>query len=310
MTTSPYYPYRSEAARDFCFAYFDSLAAKEWPIASEERTVPTAHGPTFIRTSGPPDAQPLVLLPGAATTSLMWVPNIQALSAQYRTFAVDQIGDFGRSTCTKPPRTMNDLVGWLNEFFDALELRGGINLVGISGGGALAAQYALHFPARLNKVVLLAPGNTVLRLRTEFWVRVTLAVIASRWFLPSFVRWIFADMTRKDPKWIDATLEGILINFRNLQMRKTPIPPVLTDAEWRGLQVPVLFLVGEHEVIYSAERAVHRLKRVAPMVRTEIVPGAGHDLTFAQAEMVNEKILGFLSEGPGASTTVADAIVS
>lgn len=123
------------------------------PLPSQERTVPTAYGPTFVRISGPTSAPPIVLLPGAATPSLMWVPNIQALSAEYHTFAVDQIGDFGQSICTKPLRQYNDLLAWLNELLDALDLRGGVNLVGISFGGALAAEYALHFPGRLNKVV-------------------------------------------------------------------------------------------------------------------------------------------------------------
>ena len=64
----------------------------EWPSAWEERTVPTTYGATFVRTSGPATAPPLVLLPGAATTSLMWAPNIQALSVEYKIFAVDQMG--------------------------------------------------------------------------------------------------------------------------------------------------------------------------------------------------------------------------
>jgi pimeloyl-ACP methyl ester carboxylesterase len=71
---------------------------------------------------------------------------------------------------------------------------------------------------------------------------------------------------------------------------------VLTDAEWGGLRVPALLLVGEHEVIYSAEKAVCRLKRVAPKVSAGIIPGAGHDLTFVQAAMVHQRILEFLKQ--------------
>jgi pimeloyl-ACP methyl ester carboxylesterase len=293
--TSSCYQYRSEAARDFCFAYFDARAAREWPIASEERTVPTSYGPTFVRIGGPPGAPPLVLLPGAAAPSLMWVPNVQALSARYRTFAVDQIGDFGRSYCTRPLRRFNDLLGWLNELFDTLELGSGINLTGISFGGALAARYALLFPGRVNKVVLLAPAATVLRLKTGFMVRLIGAAIWRK-RLPSLVRWMFADMARKDPQWVDATIEELLLNMRSLERREIPNPRVWSDAEWASLKVPALFLVGEHEVIYSAEKAVRRLKRVAPQVRTEIIPGAGHDLTFAQAAVINQKILEFLGE--------------
>jgi pimeloyl-ACP methyl ester carboxylesterase len=91
---STYYPYRSEAARDSCFSYLDSMAATNWPAGGEERTVLTSFGPTFVRVNGPEAAPPVVLLHGAASNSLMWAPNIEALSAGHRTFAVDQISDF------------------------------------------------------------------------------------------------------------------------------------------------------------------------------------------------------------------------
>jgi pimeloyl-ACP methyl ester carboxylesterase len=103
-------------------------------------------------------------------------------------------------------------------------------------------------------------------------------------------------MARKDPKWVDATLEQLSLTMRCLRPRHVPVPPVLTDGEWGSLQVPALFLVGEHEVIYSAKKAMRRLKRVAPGVHAEIIPGAGHDLTLVQAAMVNQRILEFLQK--------------
>jgi pimeloyl-ACP methyl ester carboxylesterase len=101
-------------------------------------------------------------------------------------------------------------------------------------------------------------------------------------------------MARTDPQWLDSTIEMLLLNMRSIQRHKTPIPPVLTDSEWGSLRTPALFLAGEHEVIYSAEKAARRLQRVAPQVTAEIIPGAGHDLTFVQTSTVNEKILRFL----------------
>ncbi|MBS1859391.1 MAG: alpha/beta hydrolase, partial [Acidobacteria bacterium] len=261
--------------------------------------VPTAFGDTFVRVSGPPAAPLLVLLHGAGATSLMWAPNIAALSAEYRTVAVDQIGEFGRSVCTTPPRTLHDLIAWLDELIQALGARDRVSLAGMSYGGALAVQFALQLPDRLEKLILLAPGATVLRPPAEFWLRLIALGIARERGLRAFFRWIFADMARTDPQWIDSTLEQLSLNMRSVQRHKTPIPPVLTDAEWAGLRVPALFLAGEHEVIYSAEKAVRRLQRVAPQVTAEIVPGAGHDLTFAQTSMVNARILRFLHQDPG-----------
>lgn len=291
--TPTYFPYRSAKARDSYFTFYDALAAKEWPVVSEERMVRTSYGETFVRVTGPDGAPPLVLLPGAVSTSLMWAPNIKALSEACRTYAVDQIGDVGRSTCTRPVRHLNDLLAWLDELFDALELGNGINLMGCSYGGSLTAEYAMHAPQRLNTVVLVAPGATVLHVSPEFVMRLALAAIASlRWLRP-FIRWIFADTVRKDPAWLDPMVDQLRLAMQSIQ-RRLPIPPVWTAAKWRALTVPALFLLGEHETVYDAHKAVRRLKRVAPQVTAEILPGAGHDLTIVQAEMVNRSVVEFV----------------
>jgi len=296
MSIPAYFPFRSAGVRDSYFAHYDSLALKEWPVASEERMVPTSYGQTFVRITGPADAPPLVLLPGAVTTSLMWAPNIQALSAACRTFAVDQIGDIGRTTCTKPVQRLNDLLVWLDELFDALELGDRINVMGVSFGGWLTSEYARHAPHRLSTVILLAPGATVLRFSAQFMIRLTLAAIDPRWCLRRLARWMFADQVRKHPEWLHPWLDHMRMNMRSLAPRSLPFPPVWTDAEWGALSVPALFLVGEHETIYDAGKAVRRVKRVAPQVTAEIISGAGHDLTLAQPEAVDRRVLEFVKQ--------------
>ncbi len=99
MKTPAYHPFRSAEAKAKYLALYDE-AAKDWPIPSEGRMVDTSYGQTFVRISGPVDAPPLVLLPGAGCCSLMWRLNIEALSQRHRTYAVDtliNIGCVGRS---------------------------------------------------------------------------------------------------------------------------------------------------------------------------------------------------------------------
>jgi pimeloyl-ACP methyl ester carboxylesterase len=288
-------------AKQLCLHYLDGQAARVWPLATEEQIVPTSFGETFVRLTGPPGAPMLVLLHGAGTTSLMWSPNVETLSRQYRTVAVDQMGEFGRSTCLRPVQSLQNLTDWLDELISGLEPRSGVTLIGMSYGGALAAQYALRFPERLQSLVLLAPGSTILRPPAEFWLRLLVLAIARQRGLRWFFQWIFADMAHKQPQWIDSTIEELTLNLRSVQRHHPPMPPVLTDAEWGSLRPPTLFLAGEHEVIYSAGKAVRRLNRVAPQVSTEIIPDAGHDLTFAQPELVNERILRFLKTERAAS---------
>ena len=300
MSIPEYFPYKSLAVRDDYFRHYDALAARQWPIPSETRMVPTSHGDTFVRIGGRADAPPLVLLPGAGATSLMWAHCVGGLSEEYRTIAVDQIGEIGRSTATRPVRDLDDQLHWLNELFDVMELGNQVNLMGLSYGGALSAQFAVHYPQRLGKLVLLAPGNTILRCSMEFFARMILMLINRKRYLPKFARWIFADAARKDPRLFEETLAELCIAMSILAPHKTPIPPVMTDAEWSGLQVPALFVIGEHETIYPVDKVLRRLKRVAPQIKTEVIPGAGHDLTFVQPGLVNRAALEFLGVPVGA----------
>jgi pimeloyl-ACP methyl ester carboxylesterase len=74
----------------------------------------------------------------------------------------------------------------------------------------------------------------------------------------------------------------------------------------QGFGVPCLFLVGANEKIYSAEAAVRRLNRVAPQAKAEIIPGAGHDLTIVNPDLVTRKVLEFLGEREGVAARKAD----
>ena len=71
---------------------------------------------------------------------------------------------------------------------------------------------------------------------------------------------------------------------------------VLSDQALRDLKVPSLYLVGENEKVYPARKALERLNRVAPQIKTGLIPQTGHDLWIVQAELVTNKLLGFLGD--------------
>jgi pimeloyl-ACP methyl ester carboxylesterase len=170
---------------------------------------------------------------------------------------------------------------WLDELFHALGLGDAINLVGLSYGVWLAAQYALRFPMRIRKMVLLAPGG-VLPPSIEFMLRGSLVLTGNRRLARTVVNWLFEDLARKDPARVEASLDRMMMGLQCLAMRRPPGASVLRDEELRSLRMPTLVLVGDHEKIYSPVKAIARLKSVAPQIQVEIVPGAGYDLTIAQ----------------------------
>src|SRR4030095_3621171 len=88
--------YKSLAGERAIRARYDSLLAS-WPVPCATLEVPSRYGSTFVIASGNESAQPLVLIHGAGSNSAMWAGDVGEYSCHYRVYAVDLLGEPGRS---------------------------------------------------------------------------------------------------------------------------------------------------------------------------------------------------------------------
>ena len=107
-----------EGEASYLAAY--DAALKLWPVPCDERDIPTRFGTTHVLVSGPKDAPPLVLLHGYMATSAMWSVNIADFSRDYRVYAVDVMGQPGKSVPDEPVRNAADYAVWLTATLDGL----------------------------------------------------------------------------------------------------------------------------------------------------------------------------------------------
>ncbi len=304
VSTASYHPFKSEKKQRAYLEYY-AEREKSWPVDFEDLRIETSYGQTFVRVSGAPNDPPLVLLPGGNATSLMWAPVIESLSQSCRTYAVDNIYDFGLSVYTKRPTTPDDYVVWLDELLAGLNLGEDVNLMGLSYGGWITSQYALKRPEKLKSAVLVAPAATVLWFDTKFLLRAASILIPHRYFAKNAMYWTLEDAVNKDPATraqVDIFLDDLRMALKCFKFKQLVNPTVLTDEELRSIKPPTLFLTGENEKIYPPLQALDRLARVAPQIETQLIHGAGHDLVLVQADAVTERILEFLK----ASASVVD----
>lgn len=292
-----YHPFKSQKTKEVYLTYYDKKA-KKWPVDSETQYVKTSFGQTFVRISGSKNSPPLVLLPGDTVNSLDWIPLIEVLSKNYRTYALDQIFDNGRSIYTRRIEKPEDFMQWLDDFFTELDLDH-INLMGYSYGGWLASLFALFYPERLIKLILLCPASA-LRPRIMLLIRTILQyVIHTHYMAKKYVYWMYTDAVKKNEeckKYVDEMITEELLARKCFKKRKFVNPTVLTDKDWQTIKVPTLFLIGENEVIYSAEKVIRYLKDLNPNIQTAIVSGAGHDLPIVKPEWVINEVLKFLKK--------------
>lgn len=102
----------------------------------------------------------VVLLHGLGADGSSWASNIAPLSAKYRVIVPDQIG-FGKSDKPFINYRVGTLVDFLNGLLKELKVERA-TLVGNSLGGFTAAAFALAYPEKVDKLVLVdAAGYAV-----------------------------------------------------------------------------------------------------------------------------------------------------
>ncbi len=293
--TSEYHPFRSESARDEYLAFYDAQAA-HWPVPSESRMVATEEGQTYVRISGPVGGPPLVLLPAGRSNSTCWTPLVADLAETFRVFAVDAIYDDGRSVNTRPIKTMDDATAWIDHLLDALGLEGPVRMAGISFGAWIAGEYALHAPGRVERLVWLSPVGVLLPMSGEFLARSMLCMVPSRKTFEWVTRWIMPDAAERDRDFFDGAVAEMVLSEKCFRFRMWPGngPRKFTDDELAGLQMPVLYVVGEHERICSDVNAAIARAETAPAVSTAVIPQAGHDAMWVATEAVRDAVVPFL----------------
>ncbi len=274
-------------------AAYDAVLAL-WSAPYEQLDIPTRFGCTHVIASGKKDAPPLVLLHAANTSSTIWFPNVGALSEHFRCYALDILGNAGKSVSTHPMPTKPDCAEWMGQILDALRIEKA-HLVGLSYGGWIALNFALHVPSRVGKLVMISPVSPFAPFKKGFILRLLPSVILPITPVIAFglqVQWSKGFRVQKE--FMDQLV--MAGKYCRLMQGAGPLPGVFTDDELRRINTPTLLLLGDKEVCFDPHAAWDRAKNLLPNVQGEIMPKVGHALTMEQPEIVNARILSFLAD--------------
>jgi pimeloyl-ACP methyl ester carboxylesterase len=261
--------YKSPAGERAIMAWYDAMLAR-WPAPHTMLDVPTRYGNTFVITSGNESAPPLILLHGAGSNSAMWVGDAYEYSRRYRVYAVDLLGEPGKSAPVRPEWNSPAYAEWLGEVLDALRVERAI-LVGLSQGGWTALKFATSRPERVNKLVLLTPGG-ITPDRLSFALRAIPLSFLGRWGIERINRLIFGHQPM--PEEVNEAMTLIMTQFKP----RIGVLPIFTDEELRRLTMPTLLLIGDEDALRDARKIIERMERLVPELKAIIIPQAGHAL--------------------------------
>ncbi len=288
----------SEEGRARYLAAYDAVLA-DWPVAYAEMHVPTRLGSTHVVASGPKGALPLILLPSfCRDRAAVWRLNAAGLSRDFRTYAVDVIGQPGKSLAARRLTGRRDYADWMVDLLDGLGVARA-SMVGCSFGGFIALNQAALTPERVARVVAISPpgvfGSQYWKLIYAMRIRAPLVRLVRRLTgrrrAPSMT-----DLVRRPPR--DAEWAALMA----VTMAKRPDvsvinPPVFSRAELRAIRAPTLLLIGAQETLYDPVAMLKLAQGRMPQLEAAIVPDADHIAAMAQPDDVDARILRFLEEG-------------
>jgi 2-hydroxy-6-oxonona-2,4-dienedioate hydrolase len=228
----------------------------------------------------------LVLLHGTGGHAESFLRNLRGLSANFHVVAYDMVGH-GWTDAPDCPYTLDVYASHLDDLLDALEIER-CHLSGESLGGWVAAWYAAHRGARLERLVLAVPGNVTAKPETMAKLRDSTrkaVVEASPETVRARLEWLFAPGNRDlvPEELVDvrlaiysragaaAAIENVLVlQDPKVRSRYTWTP------EWCGrIQVPTLIMWTEHDPTGPVEEG-QLLHGWIPGSELVVMSAAGH----------------------------------
>jgi pimeloyl-ACP methyl ester carboxylesterase len=253
--------------------------------------------------------EPIILLHGSNSCVETWSFNINQLAQHYRVYAFDMVGT-GRSDKPVADYSLDYQVGFLQCFMDALNITSP-TLIGNSMGGAIALKFAIQFPERVNKLVLISSLglgreiNILARLLSTFPAIAYLSR-PSRQGAKAVLTSCVYDAQSLPSEWIElsyeffqllgrkqATVSMIKTHFNFWGLRNEVLEPIMTQL--KNIAAPTLIFWGKQDRVIPAKHAKIAAEQI-PDSFVQIFDRCGHWAHVEYAAEFNQQTLKFLKQ--------------
>lgn len=268
-----------------------------------EDFLPVAGLQLHLRDSGPRDAPAVIMLHGLGGSLHSWEAWATALADQFRIIRYDLPGAGLTGPDPSDDYSTERDMQVLSALMDTLGLERA-SLIGHSMGGRLAWNFATRYPARTERLVLIAPDGFAspgFDYDTPAAVPLTLSIM--QWIMPRPLLRMSLAPAYGDPR---SMTEERLSRYHDLlrapgvrrafleRMRQTvlvdPVPVLKT------LATPTLLLWGEQDAMIPITNAQDYLAAL-PNATLKALPGVGHLPQEEAAERTLPALRQFLTNG-------------
>ena len=262
--------------------------------------------------AGEGEGPPVVLVHGLAGNWQNWLENIPRLAQERRVIAPDLPG-FGESDRPAGEISMSGYGRTVDELCERLGL-GEVALVGNSMGGFVAAETAIQFPERVERLVLVsAAGITSSNLRREpvmVWGRAAM-MAGSRGAAEKHMaiarprlRYLVFSTIMRHPSLIAPEMLWEMSSGAGRSAFRPALEAIL-DYDYRDrlpeIRSPTLVVWGGDDMLVPVEDAAE-YERQIPEARRIVLKDTGHVPMIERPRTFNDHLIEFLSEPRGEQT--------
>lgn len=270
--------FKSQESKEAVFNYYNMLL-KKLTVPYEEVNIRTRFGDTFMLVAGSAANPPLIFLHGSSMTSAMWIGDINALSSDYRVFALDIPGEPGRSDEEQLPFDTSDYSDWFLDVMEGLSLDKAV-LVGASLGAWLAIKFVVNNPEKVSRLVLFCPAG--IGSQNEAFKEIAFPLLSKG---EEGINELFAQVNGGEPV-PEMTMNYIKLIAWAFNSRQEPIP-IFSDDELRRLIMPLIVFVGEKDIILRSDETAERISRLLSHAEVIMLKEKGHSLSGFGAEIAS-----------------------
>jgi pimeloyl-ACP methyl ester carboxylesterase len=234
--------------------------------------------------------EPVVVIHGGGGDARTWWRNIDVLAEKYTVYAPDLPG-YGGSEPLDGHYYIPELSDFIAKFAAKLGLEK-FNLVGHSLGGGIALNFALRWPDKIKKLVLVS--SLCLGREIAFWVRLfslpyiikSMGAVAMT-FLTG-IKWIVQHLNPAalvmplSPAAM--TIGGSITTFREQTL--------ILEQYLPQVKMPTLLVWGSRDPIVPVSQA-YRAARVIPDCRVEVFRNRGHNVHRDELKKFSSILTGF-----------------
>ncbi|MCW3010647.1 MAG: alpha/beta hydrolase [Solirubrobacterales bacterium] len=281
--------------------------------SAHQRWVTVAGRPVNVCEIGPEDGDPLVFVHGLSGSWQNWLENLPVLAeAGFRCIAPDLPG-FGQSPMPAEKITITRYGELLDELLETLGIDAAV-IVGNSMGGFIAAEVAIRFPQRVERLVLVsAAGLSIEDLRNDrgqaILERLDFVLSAyAGWFASKSAFVARRERLRRAAFSIVAAypekLPALLVE-ENLRGSGKPGFVAAVEAlttypiqeRLPEIACPTLIVWGTRDRLVPVKDA-HEFARLIPDSRKVIYPDTGHVAMLERPAAFNALVAAFIAEKP------------